>query len=180
MIRTSRPHFRFFPDALDRPDLFERSSATCDGCGEPCDCLYKGSLYAPYKPSLCAWCIADGRVGRAINDDEFQFQDVDLRGVDAELAQEVLQRTPGVACYNPFSWPVRNAIPLAFIGYGDEPAILADPRACDAIDAAWRAETGSPLEGSCAYLLIFRSLDASTYEAVIDPDQGGVCSVWHM
>ena len=84
----------------------------------------------------------------------------------AELAAEVLYRTPGVASFNPFDWPVRGGgEPLAYVGVGDDAALRRDP---SVIAAIAEAADGEDVLGSCA--LVFRTLDGATTSAVLDLD----------
>ncbi len=87
--------------------------------------------------------------------------------MDEGIIEELLQRTPGVACFNPFTWPVIDRVPLAFIGYGDDKRIWDKPEARAAIVAAF-GELDSACDGP--YALVFRTLDGAQYFAVIDMD----------
>jgi uncharacterized protein CbrC (UPF0167 family) len=91
-----------------------------------------------------------------------------MEGAEPALAKEVLQRTPGVACFNPFDWPVLDAKPLAFVGYGEDPDLFANPDV--------RAAIGEALEalgwdcGPSPYALIFREIDGKRYRVSVDLD----------
>ena len=87
------------------------------------------------------------------------------------METELLQRTPGVACFNPYEWPVLDGKPLAFQGYGEDEAILKNADAQAAIKTAfdeedWEFEPGTPTP----YALVFKEIDGDRYKAVIDLD----------
>jgi len=53
----------------------------------------------------------------------------------------LLERTPGVACFNPFEWPVLDSMPMAFLGYGEDEGLLAIDAVRSAINETF-AEVG--------------------------------------
>jgi uncharacterized protein CbrC (UPF0167 family) len=165
---TDRPFFRFNPGAYGDGRSFEPSNEICEACDRPCVWKYTGSIYALTRPSVCARCIADGRLGALLGDADFSLHDINIRGADLELTQEVLQRTPGVACFNPFEWPVLDAKPLAFIGYGEEKSLIAIPEVRAAMEDAF-AEVGWDF-GPSPYALLFREVDGERYRVVVDLD----------
>ena len=118
---------------------------------------------------LCAQCIADGRTGEAVGTEDYSFHDTELDGAEAGPAGELMKRTPGVACFNPFEWPVLDGMPLGFIGVGNEAALMAIPEVRAAIGAAF-AEIGWDAEGESPYALVFREIDGGRWRAVIDLD----------
>lgn len=79
-----------------------------------------------------------------------------------------MQRTPGVACFNPFDWPVLDGKPLAFLGYGDEPGLSDQPDVRAAVAREF-AVHGVEAEAS-PYALIFKEIDGSRYRVVLDSD----------
>jgi uncharacterized protein CbrC (UPF0167 family) len=129
---------------------------------------YVGVIYAVTTPTVCARCIADGRLGALLDDEKFALHDIQIVNADPALAQEVLQRTPGVACFNPFDWPVLDANPLAFMGYGEDEALIAVPAVRAAMESAFR-KFGWEF-GPSPYALIFKELDGDRYKVVIDLD----------
>lgn len=166
MTPHGQPYFRFFPAAYDTEGTFERSDRPCDACGRASEWLYVNTIYARRNDaSLCARCIAAGRSASVLGDD-YAFHDAELAGADAALEAEVLQRTPGFSTFNAFEWPVDDAGPLAFLGYGSDPRLWADERLREKMKAFWRAETGDDLDGPTEYVLVFKSLD------------GDGCSFW--
>lgn len=168
-MSEDQPYFRFHPNAYAIKGVFEASDALCDVCGRPCIWAYAGGIYtAGEKPRSCARCIADGRLGDFLGG-HFSLHDIELDDADPALADELLCQTPGVACFNPFPWPVLDSRPLAFLGYGEERALLAEPAVVAAIEDAFR-ELGWDYDGPSPYALIFREVDGSRYQAVIDLD----------
>jgi uncharacterized protein CbrC (UPF0167 family) len=164
------PFFRFNPGAYQEGRAFVASRDSCDICRLPCVWRYRGNLYSAARPtSLCARCIAAGRVATFVPDRYFSFHDIELIDSDPDLSDELLRRTPGVACFNPYQWPVLDRTPMAFIGYGDDPALMNDVGARDAMVMAYE-ENGSVFEGSSSYLLVFKEIDGSRYRAVMDLD----------
>ncbi|HEX8303067.1 CbrC family protein [Sphingomonas sp.] len=164
-----QPYFRFNPHAYEHGHIFERSADVCDVCSRPCVWKYTGSIFAKQSPSACARCIADGELARFLDDEHFALQDIELHEADPELAAELLQRTPGVACFNPFEWPVLDGKPLAFFGNGEDEGLLAIPDVRSAIEAAF-AEAGWEFEGPTPYALIFQELEGERFRVAIDLD----------
>jgi uncharacterized protein CbrC (UPF0167 family) len=163
---SDQPHFRFYPNAYAEGGPFKRSLEICDICDRAAVWLYTGEIYAEDDaPEVCARCIANGALGARLPQDGFAMQDIVLEDVDAELAAEVLYRTPGVASINRFDWPVRDGWPLAYLGVGDEAGLGADASVRAAILAA---SGGEQVHGSHA--LVFRTLDGAATVAVFDFD----------
>lgn len=162
---TDQPFFRFSPRAYETGS-FEASDEKCDLCGRPCVWQYDEGIYAATKQPdfVCARCLADDKLRAYFGAEDYLLHDISLEGVDEAIETELLQRTPGVASFNPFEWPVRDGMPLAFIGYGDDEAVLADPAARLAIAEAFEGEDSS------SYALVFRTLDGGAYEVVADFD----------
>lgn len=162
------PHFRFNPVAYRQ--AFEASEERCDVCARACVWKYSGALYmAGDRPAVCARCIADGRLATFLGDRPFQLHDVFLDDADPALEDEVLRRTPGISCFNPFLWPVLDGRPLAFVGYGDDAALIALPEVQAAIGDAF-VDLGWTFDGPTPYALVFRELDGPRYRAVVDLD----------
>lgn len=154
----------------DHRGVDERRVESCDVCSRPCVWRYAGALYvAGDRPTVCARCIADGRLAAYLGDRPFQLHDVFLDDADPALEDEVLRRTPGVSCFNPFVWPVLDGTPLAFVGYGEDEALIALPEVQAAIGEASR-ELGWTFDGPSPYALVFRELDGPRYRAVVDLD----------
>lgn len=159
-----QPHFRFNPRAYDEGRCFERSRDTCEVCSRPCVWKYTGSIYGADVSTLCARCIADGAL-----EEEFDLHDMVLEGAEPSLEDEVRQRTPGFDTFNAFEWPVLDAKPMAFVGYGEDESLLAIPAVRSAIAAAF-GEIGKTFDGPTSYALIFKEIDGERYRAVIDLD----------
>ncbi|MFC7498382.1 CbrC family protein [Enterovirga sp. GCM10030262] len=168
-MSDEKPYFRFNPGAYQNGRSFEQTSEVCDVCARPCAWRYTGNIYAEQSPIVCARCIASGSLGGFLNDAEFTFHDIELNGADPALEDELFRRTPGVACFNPFEWPVLDAKPLAFAGYGEDRALLSLAGVRSAIDSAF-AVAGGAFDGPTPYALIFKEIEGERYRAVIDLD----------
>jgi uncharacterized protein len=164
-----QPYFRFNPRAYEEGRSFERSHEVCDVCSSPCVWKYTGGIYAIEEPIVCARCIANGELGKFFGDKHFSLQDIEMSGAEPSLEKEVLQRTPGVACYNPFDWPVLDGKPLAFVGYGEDKDLLDIAAVRSAIEAAF-GEIGRKFDGPTSYALVFKEIDGERYRAVVDFD----------
>jgi uncharacterized protein len=168
---VGQPYFRFYPRAYEPDGPFECSNDICEVCQNPCGWKYTGGIYAETEPVICAVCIAGDKLAQFLGHREFSYHDVALDNSDPLLEAEVLQRTPGVACFNPFVWPVVDGMPLAFICAGDDPEIISNPLVQEATrkaykDCDWEYEAGSP----ASYALIFKEIDHERYQAIIDMD----------
>lgn len=167
-MSTDEPFFRFNPTAYGENRSLNLSQEICEVCSKPSIWKYTGNIYAATSPTVCARCISGGQLKAFLNDDFFALHDIEIVGAAPELEQELLQRTPGVACFNPFRWPVLDGIPLAFIGYGDEKEVVASLDARTAITDEFK-KFGLIYEPSpCA--LVFKEVDGSRYCAVVDPN----------
>src|SRR5688572_19811195 len=161
-MSDDQPYFRFNPGAYGDGHSFERSSDVCDVCSRPCVWKYMGSVYATDRPVVCARCIANGELGRSLGEKHFSLHDIEMNGAEPSLKKEVLQRTPGVACYNPFELPVLDAKPLAFVGYGEDQDLLDIAAVRSAIEAAF-AEIGRKFDAPTSYALVFKEIDGERY-----------------
>lgn len=168
-VTNDQPVFRFNPVAYEDGHAFVRSDDDCDVCSCPCVWKYTGSIYALESPTVCARCIANGKLGDFFKDGHFSLHDIEINGSDSNLEEEVIQRTPGVACFNPYQWPVIESKPLAFVGYGENKDLIALSEVKHAIDEAF-SEIGWKFEGPTPYALIFKEIDGDLYRAVIDLD----------
>jgi uncharacterized protein len=166
---TDKPFFRFHPDAYEH-GVFEESDALCSACGKSCVWKYTQHIYAlpPDPEAICARCIADGNVAKAVPEGDYGLHDFSFDEEPSEaLAVEVEQRTPGFATYNPFVWPVRDGMPLAFLGFGED-ANLAGVLGVQAAIAALASDMGGEINPNDA--LIFKTLQGETYVATLDLD----------
>jgi uncharacterized protein len=169
-LMDDAPHFRFYPNAYAAGGYLGRSDKACDLCHRPCGWRFKGCIYAIEKlETICARCIVSGALANHCGDEHFSLHDGEMEDADPTLAQEVLQRTPGIASFNPFTWPTLDRKPLAFVGHGDAPETVAIPEARAAIAAAFAEIDWEPAEES-PYALVFREIDGPRYRAVIDLD----------
>ncbi len=76
-------------------------------------------------------------------------------------------RTPGFSTYNPFVWPVRDGMPLAFLGFGEDDNLSRLPQVQAAI-AALAKEMGGEVAPN--YAMIFKTLHGDDYVATLDLD----------
>ena len=166
---TDKPHFRFHPDAYEH-GCFEESDEICSACAKPSVWKYTSHIYAlpPEPAAICARCIADGSVAKAVPDGDYTLHDLSFdEEPEDELAAEIEQRTPGFATYNPFVWPVRDGAPLAFLGFGEDDNLAGLSKVKAAI-ATLAKEMGGDINPSDA--LIFKTLDGDDYVATLDLD----------
>jgi uncharacterized protein CbrC (UPF0167 family) len=168
-MSDDQPYFRFNPGAYGDGRSFEQSSDICEVCSRPCVWKYTGNIYATKSPVVCARCMANGKLAKFLDDEGFTLHDIEMSGAEPSLEKELLQRTPGVACYNPFEWPVLDAKPLAFVGYGDDQNLLDIVAVRSAIEAAFE-EIGRRFNGPTPYALVFKEVDGQRYRAVVDLD----------
>jgi uncharacterized protein len=169
-MSDDKPFFRFHPGAYERGS-FVASDEPCDVCERPSVWLYDSLVYvAGDAPSVCARCIADGRLA-AFLDGAFSLHDADF-GDDADeaLAEEVMQRTPGFATFNAFEWPVLDAKPLAFFGHAEEDLVWTTPEAAEAVRKLYRDEQDEELKGRTPYAVVFRQVDGPRHVAILDFD----------
>jgi len=170
-MSDDQPYFRFNPQAYEEGRSFKRSNETCGVCARPCIWQYSGNIYAKERPTVCARCIANATLSQFLGNDYFSLHDINLGEADPILERELLERTPGVACFNPFDWPVLDRKPLAFLGYGDNKSVLANGEAQTAIKLAfdemgWEFEPATPTP----YALVFKEIDGDRYRVAIDLD----------
>ena len=163
-----RPSFRFYPGAYEEGGPLKASNRTCDCCGKPCVWEYIGNIYGQGEAVVCAGCIAAGNLG-TVFPKGYSLHDIELeQTVPDALSDELLGRTPGVACYNPFNWPVSGGAPMVFVGYGE--ALAKDPEAIAATQAAFNALGWDDAAAPSSYALLFRPLHGGAMRAVIDLD----------
>jgi uncharacterized protein CbrC (UPF0167 family) len=169
-MMTDKPHFRFHPGAYER-GAFVQSTTGCGVCGRPCVWLYDGMIYtAGGKPTVCARCIADGSLAGFL-EGSFGLHDADFHDdVDDDLAEEVMQRTPGFVTFNAFEWPVRDGKPLAFFGHAEEDIVWTTPEAAEAVRKLYRDEQDEELEGRTSYAVVFKEVGGPRYVAALDLD----------
>ncbi|HVK80953.1 MAG TPA: CbrC family protein [Verrucomicrobiae bacterium] len=166
---SDKPTFRFHPDAYEH-GCFEESDETCAACKRACVWKYISHIYAqpPDVEVVCARCIADGSLAKVVPDGDYSLHDLSFDDEPSEeLMAEVEQRTPGFATYNPFVWPVRDGVPLAFLGFGEDDNLAREHEVKTAI-AALGKEMGSEIAPGDA--MIFRTLDGAVYVATLDMD----------
>jgi uncharacterized protein len=170
----AKPHFRFFPGAYEfcagGQDVFRAEAGACDACGMRDIFAYQGVIYTARQdqPTVCAQCIADGRLAKYLNEVDFGLHDAEVAELDWRdpLVIEVQQRTPGFATFNAFEWPVHDGLPMAFMGYGDEERWRYVSDALAAMHEANEGQDCFPTPN----MLLFRQVDGPTWRAVFDPD----------
>lgn len=171
----AQPHFRFFPGAyefgVDGEAVFKRHNGPCHCCGMRDIYAYQKRPYwiRRDEPVICAQCIADGRLGILIdNGDNYSMHDCQIEGVsdDNPDIEEIEQRTPGFATYNPFDWASIDGEPMAFMGYGDEEKWKYVGEARAAMCETYGGQDAYP----SPYFLLFKELDGNRYRATLDLD----------
>jgi len=168
---SDKPYFRFYPGAYEDKGRFIQSHSECDCCGKPCVLQYDGNIYTALdpKPEVCARCISDGSFEYFMTGRSYSFHDIEFSdNLDRNHFDEVMLRTPGIACYNPFKWPVLNSRPMVFIGYGDNEEVWGIPCAQAAMKSKWLEAMGEELDGKSDCFLVFKDLDKPIYRASID------------
>lgn len=118
------PLFRFHPDPIQSGSVIP-SGATCCVCHEARGHIYAGPIYGECDEieALCPWCIADGSAHQRY---EVTFHEADLAGdPPPEVREEIDERTPGFATFNPIEWPACCQSPMAYL----EPVGIAEIRA---------------------------------------------------
>jgi uncharacterized protein CbrC (UPF0167 family) len=123
-MEQALPAFRFHPDPVQSGSI-ERSPAACRACGRARGWIYVAGCYAEAEldRALCPWCIADGTAHAKF---DVTFHDLTLpEDADPEVVQEIEERTPGFANFNPFDWPSCCGAPMVY----HEPAGIAEVRA---------------------------------------------------
>jgi uncharacterized protein CbrC (UPF0167 family) len=168
-MSDDQPFFRFYPGAYQKDGPFEASTDLCEICSRPCVWKYTGGVYGKDISTVCARCIASGDLCSSGGGDDYGLHDIQINGAEPDLEAEILQRTPEVASFNPFEWPVLGGKPLAFAGYADDQILLAIPAVRSAIAEAFR-EVGETFDGPTSYAIIFKEIDGERYRAVIDVD----------
>ena len=167
---AAKPDFRFYPRAYDDAVL-KREGGPCEICHRAAAWIYQGVVYTRRDEThVCAQCIFEGRLLAFLGDAHFQLHDIEIEGVAPDLRDELLRRTPGVACFNPFNWPALRGVPLAFIGYGDKNGLWHEPLARAAMRKAWHERMGGVLDEASPYLLVFRELGEGAWRAEVDLD----------
>lgn len=169
----AQPHFRFFPGAYqfgkDGEAIFKREEGPCHCCKKRDIYAYQLSVYwlRRDKPTLCAQCIADGRLDELLYEgDHYGMHDWQADGPvhDEETVQEVDKRTPGFDTYNPFMWATLDGEPMAFMGYGDEEKWKYVPEALAAMREANDGKDAFP----SPYFLLFKQVSGERYRVTID------------
>lgn len=170
MDDPAKPAFRFYPRAYD-DGVLKREGGPCEICRRAGAWMYQGAIYTRREDiQVCAQCIHEGRLLAHLGDSHFQLHDIEIEAVGVDLRDELLRRTPGVECFNPFNWPALRGMPLAFIGHGDALGLWDEPEPRAAMVDAWRARMAGALDGPSPYLLVFRELGEGAWRAEVDLD----------
>ena len=163
------PHFRFYPGCYEDGTLKQTDEA-CVTCGEAGRWMFGGSIYSTSRDKpVCAGCIADDRLASHYGAG-FSMHDIDFDSDAGEYEIEVLQRTPGFPIYNPITWPVKDGVPMAYQGVGDQKHFWLDMDCRSAMQQFWRDNIGDELEGPAYHLLVFKTLDGETFGFALDLD----------
>ncbi len=111
------PSFRFHPDPL-RTGAIVKQAGHCSCCDQPVDYLYVGPAASIYdlEEKLCPWCIASGAAAEKFDVEFSERQPLIEAGVDPEVIEEIVGRTPGYICWQHPTWEVHQGKPCQFIG----------------------------------------------------------------
>lgn len=165
MSDPAKPFFRFHPGVYESAAM---KPGLCAACGRD-GWIYEGPVYTRQSDlSVCARCIAEDRLGAYLGGAFFSLHGGETEPMRPELRRELIERTPGVASFNEFTWPAIDGVPMAFIGDGERLELWDDPAARAAMIAAWGEFNEEALDGPTAYLLLFRHGDV--WRAVVDLD----------
>jgi len=113
-VSQALPSFRFHPDPV-QSGSFEPSRKPCGCCGQARGYVYTGPCYVEedFDAELCPWCIADGKAHRCFG---VSFHELEPGpGIDTAIADEIEERTPGFATFNPVPWPSCCGGPMAYL-----------------------------------------------------------------
>jgi uncharacterized protein CbrC (UPF0167 family) len=104
----SLPTFELFPDPLSQLNVFERSDAVCDICGQSRGWIYAGVAFGDLdEPDICPWCIHDGSAAkRGVSfNDATQYPYVPATPQLPEDERRLIEdRTPGFECWQSKTW----------------------------------------------------------------------------
>lgn len=142
----------------------------CEVCARPCIWRYTGAIYThKAKVTVCASCIYNGDLADFLDDEFFTLHDVSHEKMRPEFEAELLQRTPGIACFNPFEWPILDEKPLAFLHYGtkEEAHHFDTPRVAEAMKREF-SRYGWKEPYPLQYALLFKEVDGDRYRVSID------------
>lgn len=113
-MSNSLPTFTYATDQHVQT-MFASGPATCDCCQKATQYRYTGRLYrrGNSKMVLCPWCIHDGSA--ALNY-QASFNDLYDESVDAAIAAEVCERTPGYSSWQDQRWATHCGDACVFHG----------------------------------------------------------------
>ena len=123
------PVFRYSPNAY-HINVFKEEPGECSICNQARQIKYTASFYSVERPDyICPWCIADGSAAKKYGG-EFNFYD-DIEGISAdpatvvhnsipaELARQLVERTPSYIAWQARVWLSHCGEPCAFVDYVD-------------------------------------------------------------
>src|SRR4051794_2681921 len=94
------PKFKYYPSACapNGTDVVAKLPVECVVCGEECDYVYAGPVYAEedLEESICPWCVANGSAHQQFEAEFNPIVGLAPDTVPATTVQEVAYRTPGV------------------------------------------------------------------------------------
>lgn len=111
------PPFRFHPDPV-KSGAIVRQKTHCVCCDQDVDFVYVGPAASIHdlEEKLCPWCIANGQANEKF---DVEFSDrlpLEEAGVEPEVIEEIVCRTPGYVCWQQPAWEVHLGRPCQFIG----------------------------------------------------------------
>ncbi|GGF30955.1 UPF0167 protein [Marmoricola endophyticus] len=138
---VSLPTFTYHPDPVASGSVVP-SDAACESCERTRGHLYVGPIFGVADiEELCPWCIADGSAA-ARHDLEFTDDgDAALRGVPAEVREEILHRTPGVSTWQSPRWLTHCGDAAVYLTIAGARELRSTPGAVDSLVAAGWDET---------------------------------------
>ena len=94
------PAFKYHPDPLASGSVAP-SNNECVHCGKASGYVYTATAYAEedYDDNICPWCIADGSAHRDLGVEFFDCEGIG--DVPDAVMEEIMQRTPGYASFQP-------------------------------------------------------------------------------
>jgi len=177
------PGFRFFEDPV-REGVVEARKIRCSCCGKKRSHVYTGPQYGPSDDvePLCPWCIADGSAAEELG---LSFNEcIDIPdGADADLIEEVEERTPAYQSWQGSYWAFLADTPMVFVGEATLDMVTHPDRS--AIEAAFdqeasvygfseddpdRPQLSTQVRGGHICFYIFRDPETGRYTARSDCD----------
>jgi uncharacterized protein CbrC (UPF0167 family) len=103
------PQFKYYPTACapGGTDVVAKQTVDCAVCGEECDYVYMGPVYAEeddLEESICPWCVANGSAHKEWDAEFNPIADTAPDTVPPAIVEEIAYRTPGVIAWQEGQW----------------------------------------------------------------------------